>query len=120
MTRINCIPVSELVNKHLLAEYREMPRLRHAYPRKSAPNIPSSYRMGRGHVTFFYNKGAYLIRRYNDLVAEMQQRGYTVNYPAIDLAHWPQSAMNDWKPTTEALAINRQRIAERLAASTQL
>jgi len=27
MTRINCIPVTELHNKHLVAEYRELPRI---------------------------------------------------------------------------------------------
>ena len=27
MTRINCVPVEELTDKHLGAEYRELPRL---------------------------------------------------------------------------------------------
>lgn len=27
MTRINVVPVSELVDKHLVAEYRELPRI---------------------------------------------------------------------------------------------
>lgn len=27
MTRINCVPVRELGGKHLVAEYRELPRV---------------------------------------------------------------------------------------------
>lgn len=112
MTRINCVPVDELANQHLVAEYREMLRFRHAHPR-SKMIVPPTYRLGTGHCTFFYDKGGYLAKRHAELRAEMERRGYAVNYE-LDLSSWPQSAMNDWTPTPEALAINRQRIAERL------
>jgi deoxyribonuclease (pyrimidine dimer) len=115
MTRINCIPPSELRREHLVAEYRELPRIRHAYPRSSPPNVPPTYRLGPGHLTFFYDKGVWLERRHRQLIAEMRRRGYQVNLPPLDLSHWPSSAMNDWQSSPAALAINRERIQERLA-----
>lgn len=59
MTRVNLIPVEELTNKHLIAEKHEITRV-FALAKNSKPNvkIPNTYRMGKGHVTFFYNKVA--------------------------------------------------------------
>jgi hypothetical protein len=70
--------------------------------------------MGKGHVLFFADKGAWLIRRHAALVAEMRRRGYAVNYPRLDLSHWPDEAMGDWEPDAAALAVSRGRIEERL------
>lgn len=57
MTRINLIPVEELTNKHLIAEKHEITRV-FALAKNSKPNvkIPDTYRMGKGHVTFFIIK----------------------------------------------------------------
>jgi len=115
MTRINVIQPTELNRQMLLAEYRELPRIRHAYPRKSATTIPPAYVLGKGHVTFFYDKGLWLEQRHAALIAEMRRRGYTVNLPALDLSHWPAGAINDWHPTDEAIRLNRERISQRLA-----
>ncbi len=114
MTRINCISPAELTDKHLIAEYRELPRLRNAYPRKSPVNSPGKYCLGRGHVMFFLDKGLFLTKRHAMLVNEMKRRGFVVNYPTLDLSHWPHDTQNDWEPTEEAIVINRQRIEERL------
>lgn len=114
MTRINVVDPGELSNEHLLAEYRELPRLRHAYPRRSPPDIPPTYRLGPGHVTFFYDKGAWLQRRHARLRAEMQRRGFRAKLPPLDLSHWPPAAMNDWTTTEQALRRNRFRIGQRL------
>ncbi|ADK73457.1 endonuclease V N-glycosylase UV repair enzyme [Roseobacter phage RDJL Phi 1] len=126
MTRINCVPVEELTGPHLVAEYRELPRvfklMRAAQARGENirdPRNPRRYVLGTGHVRFFYDKGLYLLRRQKALVAEMQRRGYNPTYtdPAellpdgLDL--W---RMMDWAPDAEALKLNRQRIAERTAA----
>lgn len=110
MTRINCVPVSELTDKHLLAEYRELPRLsklaRHT-------EVPPTYRMGKGHVTFFYDKGQYLKKRFEEqIVPEMQRRHFTVKYKTY--RPHPEGLNNDWEPTEEAMEINRARIKERL------
>lgn len=114
MTRINCVPPNELTNKHLVAEYRELPRVRHAYPRKTAPTIPATYRMGKGHVTFFYNKGQWLVKRHDALIHEMRNRNFTVNMPPLNLDHWPIECMQDWQPNATDLQTNRQRLSKRL------
>lgn len=56
MTRVNCIPVQELTVKHLVAEYREIPRL-FKLARILKPNefVPL-YTLGAGHCKLFYDK----------------------------------------------------------------
>ena len=63
MTRINCVPPSELTVQHLVAEYRELPRIfalvRAAIARGERPDDtrnPTEYRLGSGHVRFFTAK----------------------------------------------------------------
>lgn len=113
MTRINCIEPQRLTSKHLVAEYREMLRLRHVYPRKSTPAIPGSYRLGKGHLTFFCDKGAYLVARHAAICTEMRARGFATNY-TLDLSSWPDSAMGEWVPTVDDKLMNMARILRRL------
>jgi deoxyribonuclease (pyrimidine dimer) len=126
MTRINCIPVEELTDKHLGAEYRELPRLfgqiQKAIQRGESPNDkrnPTEYKLGTGHTRFFYNKLAWLAERQLQLIAECQKRGRKVNYTQIPasvmimMAYHPDRNLN-WTPTPEAMELNRQRIQERL------
>lgn len=127
MTRINCIPPSELCRQHLVAEYRELPRVfalaRAARLRGESPDDPRNprqYVLGAGHVRFFYDKLEYLRQRYRLLVQEMRRRGYTVNFGWGEL--WaanddhPTSWLNDWEPDETATALNRARIEERMPA----
>ena len=126
MTRINCVPVEELTDKHLGAEYRELPRLfgqiKKAIERGEKPDDPRNppeYKLGKGHTRFFYNKLMWLCSRYYNLVDECRRRGRTVNFPEVPtstllmITFHPDWA-NNWTPTPEALALNRQRIQERL------
>jgi hypothetical protein len=113
MTRINCVPVEELSLQHALAEYREMPRIRHLEPDRHKGKLPATYRMGKGHQIFFLGKGLYLMRRHRELIAYLTAQGYRLTLPALDLAHWPDWAMQDWVPDEGAMMINRQRIRER-------
>ena len=84
MTRINVVPVRELSQKHLIAEYREITRLpgnlQQSLNRKGKPfskdEIPTQYVLGPGHVKFFYDKMHWLAKRFDDLVDEMMRRGY--------------------------------------------
>jgi deoxyribonuclease (pyrimidine dimer) len=124
MTRINCVPVEELTDKHLGAEYRELPRLfgqiQKAIERDESPDDPrnpTEYKLGKGHTRFFYNKITWLCNRYRALVMECVRRERVVNFPhvppwvfSIRGKEWWQ----DWEPTPEALELNRQRIKERL------
>lgn len=124
MTRINCIPPAELTTPHLIAEYRELPRIfglvRAAIARGERPDDPrnpAEYRLGAGHVRFFYPRLGYLVRRQEALIAEMQRRGYAPGFtdPSGLLAGIPDAWRGDWAPSDAAVAINRGRIAERLA-----
>ena len=63
MTRINVVPVGELSQLHLVAEYREITRLpknlTKSLSRKAKEfnmdEIPPDYVLGKGHVKFFYD-----------------------------------------------------------------
>lgn len=119
MTRINVVPPQELTTKHLVAEYRELPRLyalaRAAIGRGEQPNDkrnPIEYTLGTGHVRFFYSRIAFIRARHLSLCVEMIARGYVVNFwPPVD--EWPEPWFRQYEPTPDALRINRDRIRER-------
>lgn len=142
MTRINCIPVQELSGPHLVAEYRELPRIftlaqkaaerlqaksPSAVKRPALPGQPSQYTLGTGHVLFFYTRLGYLSARHRQLVEEMKRRGYQPSFDGVqreDFPDIPDAYWQDWVPDDDALALNRERIelrtqeaAERAAQS---
>lgn len=140
MTRINVVDPSELADSHLLAEYRELPRVfalaedalfRVAHtiadreldipPARMASvaadrvrtSAPSAYTLGAGHVRFFYSRTGYLSRRQSAIIAECLRRGFNLTHRT---APPPVPGLDDdWTPTPEAIEINRARIAERIA-----
>lgn len=124
MTRINCVPPEELTREHLIAEYRELPRVfgmvagmvERGTTDPSLADIPPTYRMGTGHMKFFTDKLGYLVKRQKALIAEMRSRGYDPRFPEPEklLVDIPQAFHGDWVPDDAALAISRARIAERL------
>lgn len=126
MTRINCIPVEELADQHLMAEYRELPMinasLRRSLLSKSQAGmktIPAEYTLNAGHVKFFYNKGLFLRNRYEELIAELKRRKYNVN-PAERSVDWSVFCMYDkslnanWVPKLRDQRINVERLILRL------
>lgn len=119
MTRINCIPVEELSGPHLVAEYRELPRV-FALAKKAAARgnftQSDSYTLGKGHLLFFYTRLGYLTQRHAELIAEMKLRNYKPSFSGVcreDFPGIPDSYWGQWKPTEAALRLNRQRIKER-------
>jgi deoxyribonuclease (pyrimidine dimer) len=122
MTRINIVPVKELCNKHLFAEYREMPRLvknlHQSLNRKTAfsmSEIPSEYVLGKGHVKFFFNKFKFLHERHKKITLELLKRGYKLSKIDSDIfTSVEQKWYNDYVPDEKALEINRKRILDRL------
>ena len=125
MTRINLVNVTELYDQHLMAEYRELPRLfiyakdlQVKGKRPGGLNIPEHYVLGTGHVKFFVNKLKFLERRFSELVVELKNRGFNIQYTSSDIMtegldpYW----FGDYVPTVEAIDLNRERINERLAA----
>lgn len=117
MTRINVIDPRLLSDKHLGAEYRELPRVfglvRAAIARGLTPTqiqSPQIYTMGPGHVLFFYTRLLWVENRYYRLVEECKARGRTVEYPDPPSHGIPVEWFGDWKPTPAAIITNTDRI----------
>jgi deoxyribonuclease (pyrimidine dimer) len=124
MTRINIIPTQELADQHLVAEYREMFMVGSSLQRslkspnweKNKKTWPEMFTLNRGHVKFFYNKGMYLHKRYEQLIIEMKSRGMKPDPTRVFKRHqWPDDLYNDWTPTAPEQDIVRERIRERIA-----
>lgn len=114
MTRINLVPVTELTNKHLLAEYREITRIPSYLKKAKNTEVPSRYTMGAGHVRFFYNKGLFLFNRTQALYTECVNRGFKVSYKVYNIEAHNTNQRLDFTPANDEIEINRGRINERL------
>ncbi len=124
MTRINIIPVSELHNQHLIAEYREITMIPAALNRTlnskkglDITKIPSRYTLNKGHVYFFYDKGKYLDIRYRQIIDEMKKRKFKPNpnrkFPKeIFIIN---NLYNNWIPKIEDYQIIRERIKYKIS-----
>lgn len=123
MTRINTVDVKVLTDQHLMAEYRELPMINASLKRSKASrkglqldSIPPKYTLNRGHVTFFYNKGKWLHRRWYQLIEELLARGYDVkpHERKVDWDVFDSVLYKDWEPTHKAHSINLERILYRI------
>ena len=123
MTRINLVDPSELSDQHLVAEYREIFMVGSSLQRslksknweKTLANIPKKYTLNKGHVTFFYNKGKYLYKRYKLLIEEMKNRGMNPDSERkFKTEQWPDELFNDWEPEPDDYKVIRARIKEKI------
>lgn len=117
MTRINVgVYPHELHDKHLLAEHREIVRIPNTIKSGKAKfdNIPDSFRLGTGHVKFFYNKIGYLYKRYILIHEECLNRGFKVQDFRLAFNHIPVYLMNDYTPTESDRQLVLDRINQRL------
>jgi len=134
MTRINLVPPAELYDQHLFAEFREIKMIPKSLSRSLAAGrargvtdpvewvlgrIPKAFTLNTGHVSFFYDKGSYLERRYSHLRHELSVRKINFNVESeLDPDRVFQSDLRlygEWTITSEALHIIRTRIAEKVA-----
>lgn len=122
MTRINLVDPQELMDQHLVAEYREIFMVGSSLVRSlRSPNwkdskIPEQFSLNKGHVMFFYDKGKYLFKRYHALVDEMKRRGMNPDPDRrFKVEQWPDDKFNDWIPTESDKDIVRERIALRIS-----
>ena len=62
--------------------------------------INNNYTLNKGHVYFFYNKGAYLHKRYQELINEMIRRGFKPDNKRIfPIKIFIDNGLyNDWEP----------------------
>ena len=119
MTRINIIPVEELFDQHLIAEYREITMVPAALKRTlkskkglDVSKINSKYTLNKGHVYFFYNKGKYLNKRYKKIINEMIKRGFNPDLKRkFETEIFIKNDLyEDWTPKLEDFKIIRERI----------
>ena len=117
MTRINVgIPPAELTDKHLLAEHREIKRIPNciAKGKYNMEGIPEKFKLGTGHVKFFYNKLLYLKKRYIRLYEECIKRGFNVQNYINAWDNVPQELVNDYTVKAGDIRTIRERINEKL------
>lgn len=128
MTRINVVPPAELHDKHLVAEYHELPRIynlvRKAIARKLTPKDferYDQYTMGAGHVKFFYTRLKWLAERQASLVEEMVHRKMRPQHVRFEelFRGIPRAWFGDWEADESAITVNRSRLKERLEEMMQ-
>ncbi len=113
MTRVNVgVHPSELPDKLLLAEHREIKRIPNAIKsgRYNLNGIPDQFTLGKGHVKFFYNKLTYLLERYQALYLECIDRKFNVQYYGVSWCGTPEKLLGKYTPTVE----DRQLIIDRI------
>lgn len=117
MTRINIgIPPKELTPRHLLAEHREIKRIPNSISKGkyNLKNIPKEFKLGKGHVSFFYDKLLYLKNRYEEIYSECLHRKFKISYYGSAWDDVPKELFNDYEPTERDRELIRERIAQRL------
>lgn len=113
MTRINAgVHPAELPDKLLLAEHREITRIPNAVRRlnPSLDNLPETFRLGTGHVRFFYDKMAYLCFRYLRLQTECERRGFQVTDNVSAFARIGNQNFGNYSPSPA----DRQLVVDRI------
>jgi deoxyribonuclease (pyrimidine dimer) len=127
MTRINLVPVGNLADQHLFAEWREIKMvpaalrrsLRTRTPTDILKNIPIRYTLNKGHVTFFYNKMQFLTDRYADLSNELLKRSYSLSKTGTFYQFMedipPMFNISSWQPDKQEISVNVERIVTRIS-----
>ncbi|RTK96651.1 MAG: deoxyribonuclease [Neisseriaceae bacterium] len=115
MTRINVgINPKELPNKLLLAEHREITRIPNTIASGKAilGNYSNKFKLGEGHVKFFYDKVLYLFKRYSALYQECIHRGFEVTdkSSAFDKEKISEELWQDYKEQEQDRKILIERI----------
>lgn len=134
MTRINLVPVEELTDQHLFAEFREIKMVAKSLRRSIASavrkygvdwekyllsKIAKEYTLNTGHVTFFYDKGLFLKKRFALLCKELDKRGVNYNKQStFDESsiynELPNLWNKDYYPTQREINISNDRIVTRI------
>lgn len=117
MTRINTLDPKLLTTKHLQAEYFEAPRIITALEKNpSIKDPPKTYRMGTGHVRFFYDKLDYIALRLHLIADELTARGHQLDEQkfqdtiarAVKFNH-----CSGYYPSLEDQQVNLERLIEK-------
>ena len=127
MTRINAhIKPKDLLDQHLLAEYREIVRipnvvmsnLSNAYDKVKL--APKTFKLSTGHVIYFYDKIKFLHQRYLALKQELDYRGIENNMSDEMFYNIPSDLYNDIAECDIANDLVVNRIIERATSMKSL
>lgn len=122
MTRVNLISPVCLYDQHIIAEWREIPRIPNAVRKllltkgtyDILKEIPQHYTLGKGHVKHFYNKLQFIKNRHELLKEEGRNRGLNLESITINLEGIPEIFKNDFFPQEKDVILNLQRITEKI------
>lgn len=122
MTRINVLPASCLSGKHLVAAWKEYPRMITYVEKLNASAreiiIPERYTFNDGHMRFFVDKMMYIWHQIVDVYHEMRDRGYRPDESLLLIYRqriWalPERYKGYWKPSPKDQYLNMARLVER-------
>jgi len=101
-----------LPDKLLLAEHREITRIPNTVKsgRAKIKDLPIKFKLGTGHVKFFYDRLLFLKKRYLSLYEECKFRNFDVTNKIGSFNDLPEELMNDYWFSCE----DRQIIIERI------
>ena len=124
MTRINTVPPKALTDQHLVGEYNEIRRpvklAIRSYNNIGIEGIkrvqPEHYKLGSGHVLFFYDKLRYLYNRFKDITEEMRNRDMNPT-GTFDISEIPITLFNDWTPRPQDHLVLSERLLEKIESS---
>jgi deoxyribonuclease (pyrimidine dimer) len=130
MTRVNAdLDPRTLTRRHLVAELREITMVPAALRRSLRTQsvgtvlakIPKCFTLGKGHVTFFYDKQSFLKRRFNKLASEMERRGYVPDRSRIRAFYgFDKIWRNNWKSDSASTRIITYRIRTKIRQKPHL
>lgn len=108
MTRINIVPVKELSDQWLIAEYRELPRV--LKQNINIDNAPNNYILGKGHMKWARKHGLFTSRRMQEIIKEMHYRGFKTNFLSDLSSYVKDNIKLDYKPDLKDLELNKERL----------
>ena len=111
MTRVNIVPVEELSDQWLIAEYRELPRVLKG--NFSIENSPTTYQLGKGHVKWARKHAIYTDRRMYSIISEMHYRGFKTSFKPDLHKYITNDMKNDYSVNSKDLQINKDRLIEK-------
>lgn len=111
MTRVNVVPVQELSDQWLIAEYRELPRCLKG--NISIKDAPDHYVLGKGHMKWARKYNVFICNRMEEIVEEMHYRGFKTNFSANMNKYISNDMKNQYKVNLNDLQLNKNRLIEK-------
>lgn len=126
MTRVNLISPRLLTDQHLIAEKKELNQLAGQLQKSvnsknfNFDTLPKEFKLGTGHVRFFYRYGKFIKDRYQLVYDECVTRRFDVSYDFNDV--WsrlgPQFC-NQFIPASKDLTLSKNRIIDKIKAKPE-